>query len=152
VNLAHYIGLISRSQSLLADAFREVAREHAAEAAIHFTAGQLADQCVQHVSQLERFVDQYGEDLPEEPERLHSDLFQGSRQGPLGMLRDLHDLYLMAAEVDIAWTVVAQAAQGARDPELLAVTSDCEKETATQLKWLRSQMKEAAPQVLVVAD
>jgi len=152
VNLGHYIGLISRSQSLLAEAFREVASEHSAEAAIHFTAGRLADQCDQHVSRLEPFVDRYGEDLPEEPERLHSDLFQGSRQGPLGMLRDLHDLYLIAAEVDMAWTVVTQAAQGARDPELLAVTSDCEQETATQLKWLRSQMKEAAPQVLVVAE
>jgi hypothetical protein len=90
----------------------------------------LADQCDQHVSRLEPFVERYGEDLPEEPERLHRDLFQGSRQGPLGMLRDLHDLYLMAAEVDMAWTVVAQAAQGARDPELVAVTEDCEQETA----------------------
>lgn len=51
----------------------------------------------------------------------------------------------------MAWTLVGQAAQGARDRELLAVVSGCEGETATQLKWLCSRMEEAAPQALVVA-
>jgi hypothetical protein len=57
----------------------------------------------------------------------------------------------MATECDMAWTLVGQAAQGARDRELLAVVARCEGETATQLKWLRTRMKEAAPQALVVA-
>jgi hypothetical protein len=51
----------------------------------------------------------------------------------------------------MAWTLVGQAAQGARDRELLAVVARCEGETAIQLKWLRTRMKEAAPQALVVA-
>jgi hypothetical protein len=33
-------------------------------------------------------------------------------------LRDLHDLYLMAAECEISWTVIGQAAQGVRDNDL----------------------------------
>lgn len=49
------------------------------------------------------------------------------------------------------WTVVGQAAQGVRDHGLLEVVQACEKETATQLKWLRGRMKQAAPQALVVA-
>jgi putative lipoic acid-binding regulatory protein len=67
------------------------------------------------------------------------------------VLRDLHDLYLMASECDMAWTVVGQAAQGIRDNELFEVVQRCERETAGQLEWLRSRMKEAAPQALVVA-
>ena len=67
------------------------------------------------------------------------------------MLRDLQDLYLMAAECDLAWTVVGQAAQGARDAELLEVVQACGGETAMQMKWARSRIKEAAPQALVVA-
>jgi hypothetical protein len=150
VNLGPYLGLISRSQSSLAQAFRQVAADHSEEAAIFHISRLLAAQCDRHEEQLQPFVERYGEG--EEPERLHSDLFQGTRQGPLGLLRDLHDLYLMAAEVDMSWTVIAQAAQGIRDEDLLAVTRKCEQETATQMKWLRSQMKEAAPQTLVVAE
>jgi hypothetical protein len=71
---------------------------------------------------------------------------------PSCLLCDLLDLYLMAAECDVCWTVVGQAAQGARDPDLFAVVQVCEQETATQLKWLRTRMKRAAPQALVVAS
>ena len=57
----------------------------------------------------------------------------------------------MAAECDLAWTVIGQAAQGARDSDLLEVVRACEAETAMQMKWARSRIKEAAPQALVVA-
>ncbi len=57
----------------------------------------------------------------------------------------------MAAECDIVWTLVAQAAQGARDPDLLAVVNECERETAIQMEWCRTQLKQRAPQTLVVA-
>jgi hypothetical protein len=57
----------------------------------------------------------------------------------------------MVAECDITWTLVGQAAQGVRDTDLQAVVEGCEQETAIQLKWLRTRMKQAAPQVLVVA-
>jgi hypothetical protein len=77
---------------------------------------------------------------------------RGVRTGGLGLLRDLHDLYLMAAECDISWTLVGQAAAGARGADLLDVVKRREGETATQLQWLRTRMKQAAPQALVVAD
>jgi len=51
----------------------------------------------------------------------------------------------------MAWTVIGQAARGLRDAELIAVVTRNEQETATQLKWLRTHMKQAAPQALVVA-
>lgn len=152
MHLAHYLGFVHKSQSHLAGAFREVAESHAEDAAIFHTAQKLARQCDSHAEQLQPFADRYGEDAPEEPDRLHSDLFQGTREGPIGLLRDLHDLYVMAAEVDMAWTLVAQAAQGARDSDLLEVVQECEKETATQMDWLRTRMKQAAPQALVVAE
>jgi hypothetical protein len=57
----------------------------------------------------------------------------------------------MATECDIAWTMIGQAAQGARDTDLVDTVKACEGETATQLKWLKTRMKQAAPQALVVA-
>jgi hypothetical protein len=152
VQLAHYLGLLHRAQVNLAAAFREVGEAHADEADVFVLCGKLAKECDDHAERLEPFADRYGEDAPAEPDRLHSQLFSGTRSGGLGLLRDLHDLYLMATECDIAWTLVGQAAQGARDEELFEVVQACEGETATQLGWLETRMKQAAPQALVVSS
>lgn len=57
-----------------------------------------------------------------------------------------------ALACDITWTMIGQAAQGARDTELLEVVGSCEGETAVQIKWLRTRMKQAAPQALLVTS
>ncbi|MGV9598310.1 hypothetical protein ACWDR1_16730 [Streptosporangium sandarakinum] len=152
MHLAHYLGMLHRSLNELAGAFSEVGRSHASEPDVHHICEQLADQCVEHSRRLEPFVGRYSEEASDEPERLHSTLFSGTRAGGLGLLRDLHDLYLMAAECDICWTLIGQAAQGARDEELLGTVNACEQETSTQMLWLRTRMKQAAPQALVVAS
>jgi hypothetical protein len=152
MNLAHYLGFLHKSQVDLGGAFREVADVHPDDAAVFHTARRLAGQCDDHADRLQPFLERYGEDAPLEPDRLYSELFSGTREGPIGLLRDLHDLYIMVAEVDMSWTVVAQAAQGVRDSELLEVVQGCEQETATQLDWVRTQMQQAAPQALVAAE
>jgi hypothetical protein len=152
MHLAHYLGLLHHAECNLAAAFREVGEGHAEEADVFHLCATLAAECDRHAERLEPFANRYGEDAPEAPDRLHSERFSGTRSGGLGLLRDLHDLYLMATECDIAWTLVGQAAQGARDEELLGVVQGCEGETATQLKWLKTRMKQAAPQALVVSS
>jgi hypothetical protein len=152
MHLAHYLGLLHKAQVDLAAAYREVGHGHADEPDVFHICESLARDCDDHAERLEPFADRYGEDAPAEPDRLHAELFAGTRSGPIGLLRDLHDLYLMAAQCDMAWTLIGQAAQGVRDQELLGVVRRCEQETATQMKWLRTRMKQAAPQALVVAD
>ena len=51
----------------------------------------------------------------------------------------------MATECEVTWALVGQAAQGARDQDLLEVVQRCDGEVAAQLKWLRTRMKQAAP-------
>ena len=123
MHLAHYLGLLHRSQAHLAEAFRQVAEAHAAEPDIFHLCHQQARICDSHAEQLEPFARRYAEDAPDEPERLHSELFTGTRTGGIGLLRDLQD-----------------------------VVQRCEGETALQLQWLRTRMKAAAPQALVVAS
>jgi hypothetical protein len=152
MHLAHYLGFLHRAEIELGEAFREVGRGHRDEPDVRAICNKLAAQCDAHAEELGPFAERYGEEAADEPERLHSELFRGTRGGGLGLLRDLHDLYLMACECEIAWTLVGQAAQGTRDTELLQVVRRCEGETYIQLKWLGTRMKQAAPQALVVAS
>ena len=151
MQLAHYLGLLHHAELNLAAGLRHVAAANQAEVDVVHTAERLARQCDAHAERLAPFLERYGEDAPEEPDNLHADLFRGPREGGLGLLRDLHDLYLEASNCDIAWTLVGQAAKGLRDEELVAVVAACEGETAGQLQWLKTRMKTAAPQALVVA-
>ena len=151
MHLVTYLGLLHRAEDSLADAFREVAGAHPDEPDVHQDCIRMARQCEGHVERLAPFLDRYGEAPEDEPERLHAALFRGGRTGGLGLLRDLHDLYVMAAASDMAWTIIGQAAQGARAPDLLDVVASCERDTTIQQSWLRTRMKAAAPQALVVA-
>ena len=110
----------------------------------------MAKQCEAHAEKLQSFVERYGEEAPEEPENLYHELFGETRSG--GLLRDMQDLYLMANACDISWTMIGQAAQGTRDRQLLEVVNACEEQMATQIKWLKTRMKQAAPQALLVAS
>ncbi len=48
--------------------------------------------------------------------------------------------------------MIGQAAQGARDVELFETVNACQGQTATQIKWCKTHMKQAAPQALLVAS
>jgi hypothetical protein len=132
MQLPRYLELLHREQLDLAEAFRRVAEAHPDEADVVRQCRRLARRCDEHAERLEPFA---GESPETEPD----------------LLADLHDLYRRAAHCDMAWTLAGQAAQGTRDRELFEVVQGCEGETAIQLKWLRTRLKQAAPQALVVA-
>ena len=150
--LANYLGLLHQSEQDLAEGFRKVSDGHAADADVYHVCRTLAKQCDAHAEALKPFVDRYGEQRSEEPERLYHDLFDETREGSFGLLRDLQDLYIMANFCDITWTMIGQAAQGARDVELYQTVNSLEGQTSTQIKWLKTRMKQAAPQTLLVAS
>jgi hypothetical protein len=158
VRLASELGTLRRAERNLAGAFREVGRAHAGEVDVFHLAPTLAAQCDAHVERLAPFVES-DEPVPFAGLR-EADLgadeslayrFTGPRDGDLGLLHDLEDLYLLASLCDITWTLVGQAARGARDRELSGVVERCARETAQQLQWLRTRLQQAAPQTLVVA-
>jgi hypothetical protein len=152
MNLRIYLGMLRRTEVTLAESFVEVAEGHGEEPDVYFLCLTLARQSLGHQEKLEALVERYGEGAPDnEPERLHAVGLSETRSGPVGLLRDLQDLYLLASFVDITRTMVKQAAAILRDKDLLAVVAECESETSTQLKWLQTRMKQAAPQALVAA-
>lgn len=153
MHLAAYLGLLCRAERDLAYGFRLVAEGDADDPDIYHLGNTLAAQCDAHAECLRPFADRYGEEIPDEPYRLREQFFgHGTRQGSLGLLRDLQDLFMMANECEISWAMVGQAAQGVGDAELLQTVEGCERQTATQIRWLRTRMKQSAPQALIAAS
>lgn len=151
-HLSTYVGLADHSEKTLAESFRSVAAGHARVADVHHTCQLLARMSEDHRSRLAPVVERYGEDHSvDEPERLHHDGLARTREGEIGLLRDLQDLHVLATLVQTTWTVIAQGAQGLRDRELLEIAQACNAETSRQLTWLNTRMKQAAPQALIVA-
>jgi hypothetical protein len=153
-HLSTYVGLADHSEKTLADSFRVVAGGHAHVPDVFHTCHTLAAFSDDHRRRLAPVVERYGEQQTEdvrEPERLHAAGLAQTRAGEVGLLRDLQDLHVLATLVQTTWTVIAQAAQGLRDHELLDLANDAGDGTARQLSWLTTRMKAAAPQALIVA-
>jgi hypothetical protein len=148
----------------LADDYRLTGERHAVEHDLFHVSHTLAKQCVAHANRLRPMLERYaggpGDEASEEPSGL-ADALAGARRKlseALGrrevpgllLLRDLTNLFVAVAECELLWTVAGQCAQALRDAELLSLVTICHEETTTQLRWVKTRVKEAAPQVLTV--
>lgn len=151
-HLTTYIGLADHSEKTLADSFRAVAEGHAHVADVFHICQMFAEWSEDNREALAPITQRYGEaDDVDEPERLHAAGLAETREGEVGLLRDLQDLHVLATLVQTTWTVIAQGAQGLRDRDLLEVAQHAGDQTSRQLTWLNTRMKQAAPQALIVA-
>ena len=153
---------LHQAETTLAQGYRTDGERHAAEHDIFHACATLAKQCHAHAEQLRPVAARYDQQLPEQdPPEPGEGLLAGlrrkgseltGRQPPVGvlLLRDLRTLYLMAQECEIDWVLVGQGAKAARDKQLLEVVSECQEQTSVQVKWLKTRIKEAAPQTLTV--
>ncbi|RYE01251.1 MAG: molybdopterin oxidoreductase, partial [Sphingobacteriales bacterium] len=144
------IELLHKSETDLQEAFGKVALHHADEPDILQTCKLLAGWSGELVALLAPFIKKYGEEKDKEPDRLMHDLFQQPRKGSMGLLRDLHDLWLMAQEGKVCSVLLRQAASALHDKELKEVCNQVEHYAERQAAWLMTRMKSAAPQTLVV--
>jgi hypothetical protein len=153
------IGQVQDAEADLAKELRKVGERHAVEHDLYHLSHTLAKQCETHLERLRPFTERYGAppgndgvgDSPSLLERMRhkaAELAGRSEAAGMLLLRDLRDLYLTAQEAEIAWVILAQAAQAARDRELLVVVSECHEEAEMRGKWLRTRIKESSPQVL----
>src|SRR5262249_6633320 len=114
-----------------------------------FVLNRFADWSRENAEALEPSIARFSASERDEPERLASALFQGRRGGGLGLLRDLHDLWLLAHEAHITWQVLKPAAQALRDEEMLATCTRCTEQTDRRIAWLRTRIDQAVPQAVV---
>lgn len=151
MHIGTYIQLVHKGQRDLAEAFLLVSAKHAAEPDIEELCKLLASWSQLLVEKIKPFAEKYSEEKDNEPDRLLKDFFKQNRKGALALLRDLHDLWLMANEANVSAIILRQAAQGLRDKALMALCNELEKKSERQIAWLLTRMKSAAPQVLIAA-
>ena len=61
------------------------------------------------------------------------------------LLIDLQRLYVLAHGAELAWVVLHQVAQAARDERLLHAATEGQEEAERHWKWLRTKIKESCP-------
>jgi hypothetical protein len=151
MHLPTYLTLLASAEQTLATSYRHVAAGHPDEPEVAYPCTNFAHRCDRHADALAPTAAQYKDRRSAEPDRLRPPGPVQSRHEAIGMLRDLQDLYQLANLVDSTWTLIGQAAAGARDRTLLDVVATCHPQITTQLAWLRMRMQAAAPQTLLVA-
>ena len=152
MHIGKYIGLVHRTEIDLVKAFKRVADAHGDEVDVYQTCMLLSGWSQKLADDVESYAKQYGEDSDKEPDRLTQILLKDTRKGSMALLRDLHDLYLIATEAQICCTILQQGGTGLRDKGLVSVCEEIERQTKRQLSWLMTRIKSAAPQTLIVAE
>lgn len=151
MHVGHYLELLVKSEEDLAEAFHKVIDEHGTEPDVAAICGLLASWSLEMKKALEPFAARYKEEEDREPDQLKRSLFDKPRKGAIALIRDLHDLWLMANETMLGAVILRQAADGLRDEALSALCDKIEKVAKRQLSWLLTRMKAAAPQSLIVS-
>ena len=151
-----------RSEEELADEYVKVGERLAAEHDVWYDCKRFAEQCHQHAEAIRPFAAAHEEELgPPDDDTVGetttaalrhklSELLGRRPESGLLLLHSLRQLYLQAQEVSLNWIVAGQLAQATRDPELLTLVDELHRETLTQIKWLKTQVKQASPQALAV--
>ena len=150
MHVGNYIELVHKSEEDLAKAYHLVAKEHGKEPDVAEQCKLQASWSEHLVEELKPFVKKYSEEKNKEPDRLFRTLFDKPRPGSLGLIRDLHDLWLIACETQLCCIILRQAADGLRDEGLSSLCTKIEKTSKRQESWLLTRVKAAAPQTLIV--
>lgn len=157
MKLGMAIEQLAGAEQRLATELERAGERHRAEHDVHHLSATLAGISRAHVEALAPFGERYGVEVDGSggasavlaAVREKASELSGRRpEAGLLLLRDLRELFLLASDASLGWTVLGQAAQAARDEDLLEVVSECHPDTLRQLKWVTTRIKQAAPQAL----
>ncbi|OBJ48438.1 hypothetical protein [Mycobacterium sp. 1423905.2] len=148
---------LHRCERKLAHELIVMAARHHSDQDIHYLALDLAGWSVNHVEELARHGRHYGlrlsgrartRTLTGAVQTRVSALLRHRPEPALLLLADLRRIHRVAAGASLDWELLGQAAQAAKDEELLSLTSRCHPQTLRQMRWANAMLKELAPQAL----
>jgi hypothetical protein len=145
VKIGVLLGQLRELEVGLAATYRGTGERHADDHDVYHQCVSFAKKAEGHVAKLASLAERY------DARNGADSQVQARDDNELGLLGVLRTLFLAAEEVSITWVMMNQAAQAARDAELLSVVQECHAEVELQVKWLTTRIKVAAPQALVTA-
>ncbi|KAA2242344.1 molybdopterin oxidoreductase family protein [Salinarimonas soli] len=145
-----YLGLMDGSERALADALDKVAEAHPREPDIRNECHLLAEWSRSELDAIAGLIARYGEAREAEPKRLGKAVSPQGKASGFGLVRDLHDCWLLANETHMSLVVLDQAAKGLRDEEMMGLVERMDAQNKRQRTWLLTRIKQAAPQALNV--
>jgi hypothetical protein len=149
VKLDAAIDRVVSSEAELADELARVGERHRVEHDVFHMTETLAKTARARIEKLGRAADSGGRDGLLSSVREKTSELIGSRPEPgMLLLRDLREIYLLASQASIDWTILGQGAQAAKDGDLLAIVDECHTDQLRTLKWATTRIKEGAPQTL----
>jgi hypothetical protein len=160
VKLALAIKEVARAEEELAQELLEVGERHRTDHDVYHLTRQLSRWSQGHVAALEKQAERYGDGVDADDTGRESagplsairektaELLGRRPAAGILLLRDLRHVHLLAAEASLNWTLLGQAAQAAKDAELLECVELCHPETLRTMRWSLTKLKVAAPQVL----
>jgi hypothetical protein len=136
------------SKKKLAETFAAIATRHSNEPAIRDGCLMFSKWSAAHAEDLNQLATKYGSAEIGPAAQVAGET--GARPGGLGLLRDLHDLWLLVNDTHLTIMILVQAARALRDNEMAAILIEIGLETDRQIAWLDTHIKVMAPQTLVV--
>ncbi|HEX2174887.1 MAG TPA: hypothetical protein VHG70_03160 [Nocardioidaceae bacterium] len=150
---------LHRSENSMAAFLLKMSDRHKVDHAIYHVARDLATWSQTHVHELTEVGERYGVSMRDKPKddsgimagvRQKASEVLGERPEPgLLLLADLRRVHRKAAGLSVDWELLGQAAQAAKDKELLELTKRCHPQTLRQMRWANAMLKEISPQVLM---
>ncbi len=144
-----YLGILLAANAEFENACETVAAHQAKHLEIVAGLKTLRKYSADAGAMLKPFLEKYGEKPPQDPGALRSALFR-LQPGEFGVVRDFHDLYLMAQNAFIAATIMHHAAEGLHDAGFLKTTTVIVEHAKTQAQWAKTHLQHQTSHALVV--
>jgi ferredoxin-nitrate reductase len=151
MQIAVYMALTIESEQLLQTAYLNVASRHERDAGIRDGCHRAARFAEIRLNGGRELSEKFGTTSSHDPKLLANALFHGLRADALGLVRDLHDLSLLANQSLLCWTGVSQACKALHDEAAVATCQVSIKSLQLEITRLNNELKEAAPQALTIS-
>ncbi|MCF6157068.1 MAG: nitrate reductase [wastewater metagenome] len=149
-HVAEYLELLRSSEQEFINASRKIRTDHPDEHDVVSMSRLMISWSEKHLQALSPFIERYTGKKSREPKKHDTKRFYGTRTGSIGLLRDLHDLSVLASDIEMCWIILSLAAKQLIDKRLEDVCNEFILETERQIDWLKTRIRHTAPQVLIV--
>ncbi len=145
-----YFGLLDAAERELGEALAGMSERHPLESEIRAACSKFARWTDAHLETLKPLVDRFGAKDDGEPKRLRAGMFQEDRVGGLGLMRDVHDLWLLAQDAWICWLALEQVAKALEEKVLIETCNQNGGEAGLIVAWCQTQFKTHIAQALLM--